>query len=423
MRGWCCLTAVASGLVFCGVAFAQFATPAVSGSIATPLTVDYGLTGRSEYTDNFGFSGRSTFVTSIGPTAAVRMDSEAVKLAGSVGLFATHFSNSAVGKTTTADPRFSFVGSLLQERSTYNLSSSFFRDRGFNTVAPQPTAGFQTGNQRTLFTIAPGYSYAVTERLSANAGYSYTSIFHDQPAISQPDNVSHGVSAGLQYRVTELDTAGVSLSKSQFRTTPTTTESDTTSLQVSWSRRLSDLSTATAFVGSSDTNVRGRSTQQVCLLPIQFCLSGQFPFQQITTGSDFSSRSPVYGFTYVTQWSPTLSASAQGSRSVQAGASGLVTRRDSLGAALSYRLTERTSTSLDYTWSQNAFVTSTSTAGQSATLQVLSLNVSHDLGDNWALSGGARYSMTDVTIANPNAKAVFVSISKSWPNNRLFQRP
>jgi len=130
----------------------------------------------------------------------------------------------------------------------------------------------------------------------------------------------------------------------------------------------------------------------------------------------------VYGFTYVTQWSPTLSASAQGSRSVQPGVSGSVTRRDSLGAALSYRLTERTSTSLDYTWSQNAFVTSTSTAGQSATLQVLSLNVSHDLGDNWALSGGARYSMTDVTIANPNAKAVFVSISKSWPNTRLFQR-
>ena len=422
MKGSCRLAAIASGLAFASSAFAQLAAPTVSGAIATPLTVDYGVTARSEYTDNFGFSGQSTFVTSIGPTATVRMDSEAVRLSGSVGLFATHYSNSAVGQGTTSDPRFNFAGSLLQERSTYSLTSSYFRDRGFNTVAPQPTAGFQTGNQRTFFSIAPGFSYTLTERLSANAGYSYTTSFYDQAAASQPDNVNHAVSAGLQYRVTERDTAGVSLSKSQFRTEPTTTDSDSTSLQVSWSRRLSEVSTATAFVGSSDSNVRGRSTQQVCLLPIQFCLNGQFPFQQTTTGSDFSSRSPVYGFNYSTQWSPSLSASAQAARSVQPGVSGSITQRDSLGAALAYRLTERTATSLDYTWSQNAFVTSSSSAGLNATLQVVSMNVSHDLGDSWALSGGARYSMTSIATANPNATAVFVSLSKSWPNSRLFQR-
>jgi hypothetical protein len=393
---------------------------AAKGFFDAPLTVDYSINARQEYVDNIGFSGRSTFVSSFGPAATFRMDSETVKLAGGVALSSVHYSNSQAGRSRTTQPRFNFNGSLIGERGVFNLQSSFYKDSSFNSTTPQGTAGFQLSDaQRTFFSFAPSYSRSLTERLSLNAGYTHTNAFFDRSAPGLIDNDSNTLSTGLQYRLTELDTVGVSVSASKFNTSPETTASDSKTIQVSWNRRWSEVTTISAFLGVTDSEVRGRSNQLICLDALILCQLGFVQFTQIAVGTTSSSTSPTYGFTLATQLTPRTSVGAQGNRGIQAGGAGSLIERELLSADLAHRFTERMSASLDLSHQTTRFVG----ANVSRALEVTTLSgaLSYSLPDEWALSAGARFAQADFGDRKPHSSSVFVNLSKGWRNNRVWR--
>lgn len=388
--------------------------------ISSPLTFDYGLSARTEYVDNYGFRGASTFVSTVGPSATFRMDSETLRLSGNVSLFATHFSNEKAGRSRTSDPRFRFDGTYLRERSTFSLSTSYFRDRQFGTSTVQQAGGFQLGSgTRTVFSITPAYSYAVTERLSFNASYGLTTITTDGAAPNQVDTQSGSLSAGMQYRLTELDGIGISVSQTSYSTTPTTTDSETRSVQASWNRRWTETTTVSVFAGITQSDVRSRSAQTVCLVPINFCQDGTFPFQTFVNNQSSNTTSPTYGFTVSTQVAQRTSVSGSGSRSIQPGAAGALVERTQVSLDLTHQFMERLSGSVDYIWASSQF-TGLGSGGTSNATQTLSGNLGYQLPDNWSLGAGARISQTDLRGVQPRSKAVFVSIAKTWPNRRLW---
>jgi hypothetical protein len=394
---------------------------ATAGVITSPLTVDYALSARQEYVDNYGFRGVSTFISSVGPSATFRMDSETLRVAGNVGVFATYFSNANAGRSHTGDPRFRFDGSYLRERSTFGLSVNYFRDRQFGTSAIQPAGGFQLGSgTRTLFSIAPSYSHAVTERLSFNTSYGHSTITtQGGDASQQVDTQTGSLSGGFQYRLTEIDGVGVSVSQTSYSTTPATTDSDTRAVQLSWNRRWSEVTTLSAFVGVTRSDIQSRSSQSICLLPVEFCLAGLFPFQVLVNNQNSSTTSPTYGFTFATQLSPRTAVSAAANRGIIPGASGSLQERTSVSLDLNHQFLERFSGGVEYVWATNAL---SGFGGNSpdSTLQTLGASLSYQLPDNWNLGAGARWSETDLSGTTARSKAVFVTISKAWPNRRLW---
>ncbi|MEI7466351.1 MAG: hypothetical protein WCJ87_13480, partial [Burkholderiales bacterium] len=266
-----------------------------------PFTVDYSLRAEAEYVRNLGFSGKSSPISRIVPGVTFRSDSETLKLAGDVSLSSVHYWNDQVGESRTTEPRFAFTGSLLRERSVFGLSSSLFRTSSLFGTDQASANGFRLSqDQRTFFNLAPNFSYSITERFSVNANYGFNTITYSQRGPGLVDSTGHSVGTGMQYRLNELETIGASISVSRYRTDPDTTSSDTRSAQFSWDRRWSEVTNTTAFVGYTQSEQTGRSNQLVCLLPIEFCQLGLFPFQVIQVGTNVTNRTPTYGATFAT---------------------------------------------------------------------------------------------------------------------------
>ncbi len=389
-----------------------------------PFTIDYSLRAEAEYVRNLGFSGRSSPISRIVPGVTFRSDSETLKLAGDVSLLAVHYWNDQVGTSRTTEPRFTFTGSLLRERSVFGLSSSLFRSSTLFGTDQASANGFRLSqDQRTFFTLAPNFSYSITERFSVNASYGFNTVTYSQRGPGLVDSTGHSVGTGVQYRLNELETIGASISAARFRTDPDTTSSETRSAQVLWDRRWSEVTSTTAYVGYTQSEQTGLSNQLVCLLPIEFCQQGLFPFQVIQVGTNVTNRTPTYGATFTTQLDQRTSVSARVDRGVQAGATGTLTERTTFSTALSHRYSESLTGFADYAWTRTGFVGTLgggSNAQNSSTLQRVSVGFRYQLPDNWAISGVARMTQTDTNVADPLERAILFALSKTWPNNRLW---
>jgi hypothetical protein len=159
-------------------------------------------------------------------------------------------------------------------------------------------------------------------------------------------------------------------------------------------------------------------------LPIEFCQLGLFPFQVIQVGTNVTNRTPTYGATFGTQLDPRTSVSARVDRGVQAGATGTLTERTTFSTALSHRYSESLTGFADYAWTRTGFVGTLgggSNAQTSSTLQRVSVGFRYQLPDNWAISGVARLTQTDTNVADPLERGILFALTKTWPNNRLWQ--
>jgi hypothetical protein len=171
--------------------------------------------------------------------------------------------------------------------------------------------------------------------------------------------------------------------------------------------------------GLADSKTKGLANQRVCPVPVFFCDNGFVPFQIVTANTEFSSRTPSYNGTISTLLSPSTTLSARISRATVPNVGGTLTDTESYGASLAYAYSERLTSTLSYSHFSSAF-TGLSTTAASNTLQSLAGTLGYSLADNWSLNSGASWSRSSV---NPNfrdAFAIFVTVGKTWPNNRLW---
>jgi hypothetical protein len=383
-----------------------------------PLVAEFGVTARQEFIQNYGFGNQNTWITSVGPTASLRMDSEVLKLSANASISANRFSNEQAGRGSTGTPRFGLSASYQQERSTYGLNIAFSRDRSFAVFDPSSPGFVLTQAQRQNFSFSPTYSYAITERLSANANYAYSSSTLSQPTPGLFDFTNQSVGTGLSYRLTPLDTVTVSLSSGRSRTSPDSTSSDTRSLSFGWLRPWSETLSTSFNVGLNHSDQSSRVTQTLCPVPIQFCQFGLVPFTTVQGGSQSKTNSTTFGGTLSYQYDSETGFVARASRDVLPSIGGALTTRDSFGVSASRRLTELLTSSFDAGYTKSAFTGST--AASTTTLQSMSARIGYEFIPTWNLDAGVSWTRAEFTTSTPTSKAFFVSVSKRWPGYRVW---
>lgn len=416
------------GTVLCGALCAAATLPATAQDVLPtgPITIDYSVNARQDYSDNFAFGGRSTFITSVGPSFVIRGGSETFRVAGSGSLDAVHFSNSDAGRN-----RISFHLGLdtrmTRERHTLGLDFDVRRTPGF--FDDPRIAGFQvTQTQRLTYSFSPTYSYAITERLSANLGAGYTQTkWDDRLGDSLFDFTSTSANGGLQYRLTELDTVGLTASVSQFDTTPNVTSSSTRSLQANWTRLWTETLTTQLAAGSTWSDTRVQRTALLCLfggvvLPIPAAFCNPAFLHPVVIGQETSAQVFVWNAAVTYRYDPRTSLSARYGRDIFPSAGGALTKREVLSFSLSRQITERLSAGLDYSRSETAFfgVPGAGAPGTRSSVASYTGRLSWQVDRDWSLGAGLVRTEAQFPGRSAASNAAFVTVSKSWPNNRLW---
>lgn len=106
---------------------------------------------------------------------------------------------------TLTNMNFPLSMNYRTERETFALDGGFTRD---NTLMGelQQTGVVLRFTQRNYWNVAPSWTHALTERLSVQAGYQYSSASYESGAqLGLVDYTTHGASTGLSYRPTERD--------------------------------------------------------------------------------------------------------------------------------------------------------------------------------------------------------------------------
>lgn len=157
------------------------------------------------------------------------------------------------------------------ERETFGLDGGFTRD---NTLMGELR---QTGvvllfTQRNLWNVAPSWTHAVTERVSLQAGYQYSSASYENGLqLGLVDYTTHGGSAGSSYRLTEKDEIKATGIFTYFHA-PQASDLRSTIYggELSWSHEFTESITGTVLAGgrlvSSEVqsgSARPRDTQAV----------------------------------------------------------------------------------------------------------------------------------------------------------------
>jgi hypothetical protein len=420
---------VTRGTVLGGALCAAAALPAgAQDALPTgPITIDYSVNARQDYTDNFAFGGRSTFLTTVGPSFVIRGGSETFRVTGSGGLDAVYFSNSEAGRNRISY-RLGLDTRLTRERHTLGLDFDVLRTPGF--FDDPRIAGFQvTQTQRLTYSFAPTYSYAITERLSANlgAGYSQTR-WDDRLGDSLFDFTSTSVNAGLQYRLTELDTVGLTASASQFDTTPNVTSSSTRSLRANWMRLWTETLTTQLAAGSTWSDTRVQRTALLCLfggvvLPIPAAFCNPAFLQPVVIGQQTEAQVFIWNATATYRLDPRTSLSARYGRDIFPSAGGALTEREVLSFSLSHQVTERFTAGFDYSRSETAFfgVPGAGTTGpRSSSVASYTGRLTWQLDRDWSMGAGLVRTEAQFPGRAATSNAAFVTVSKTWPNNRLW---
>jgi len=102
------------------------------------------------------------------------------------------------------------------ERETFGFDGGFTRD---NTLMGE---AIQTGvvlsfTQRNMLTLGPSWTHALTERLSAQAGYQYVNTtYEDGLRLGLVNYTTHGGSGALLYQLTEADRVNLTASYTNF---------------------------------------------------------------------------------------------------------------------------------------------------------------------------------------------------------------
>ncbi len=405
-----CRLALAIVVAFAPASFAQ----------SPPVTADYAVTVAEQYTDNHVFSGQSTFITTVTPSLVLRRDSEISKVAVQAAVSATSYSNSRAAKDSVSY-RLGLDTTFIRDRNTFRFDADLVRDSRFSTVPGSPD--FQLARaQRTSFTFDPTFIRSLTERLSVNVGAGYTTTAFDQNLNGALfDFTNTRLSSGLQYRVTELDTIGVSASSARYRTDPDTTSSDSTSLQATWDRRWTEKFDTTVAIGQTQSTTRTRRNAVICSSPNIFeCLLGLAPFVTVPVGTQSDTNTPTWNVTGTYRFAERSILSARYGQDVLPSAGGAVTTRELTTVSVNHQISERISGNASYQRSQSAFTGLPGVSSATSVFESFSLRMSYTLASDWALDGAVTRSESTIQSGSRVAHAVFFSIRKDWRNNRIW---
>lgn len=324
-------------------------------AVAADWSMVPAITQKSEFDSNLNGSSTnplSDFIFSINPSVAFNYTTERANLQGSLGLNQQLYVK-YTGYNHT-DQNYRINGQYrMTPRVNLSLNTSFISD----STAQEEflTSGLIiTRIPRLSFTVSPGMTYNLTERLSASLNYNFYKVDY-QPKTTESQNYqnyfTHSVGSTWQYLWDERTTL--------FSTVSGTLSDYTGSTSSNYKSLLIYLGLNHSYTENLKFNLAAGFNYSYYSTNSQVTNFSQFPFFVLTrtvtrTGTN---ASPYFSVGASYQWTSNLNLFANFNRNQSASAYGYIAQVNALTLGLGYRFTERLSSSLTggYTLSNQSF--------------------------------------------------------------------
>jgi hypothetical protein len=179
------------------------------------------------------------------------------------------------GATSRVDGRLAFSHALTLPRGSVSLGATAAQDFNSDVLSADVTVG--RGRRRSLGLTAGG-SYRPTERLSASVQGSLGSTGYGKDVTQASDYRNGSVNASASYLVSEIESVSLQASRSRYRTVSGSTRSTSDSLDLQYSRSLSERASASLSLGRYRDDTLNTVFGLACPLPVSFCSSGLVPY-------------------------------------------------------------------------------------------------------------------------------------------------
>lgn len=433
---------IRQAIFFCVGSFCLISPDTV---VAAEWSVEPSISLSEEYNDNIRFTAlphSSVWQTSLSPMLKLSSKTELSEVSGSGRINFNRFAGDQ--GLNQNDELFSLLTSLYSERNTWTMNAAYKQD---STAESErlATGVVQIRTQRTLRSLNPSWTRALTERYSLKLDYNYQNVKYEEH-INLNDYSFQQAAATLQYQLTERDQVGLSLSYSITDYSPTlisypasidinfgppfgilpfamggthtiATKSTLRGIQTSGSHLFSEtlrgsLSLGWRRVETDASHVcNGRLGDFYALINSINC-SGRavdplIAFDRVTegNGSSFSAN--------LEKTFDAAKVSGFASREVNPGGSGLV-ETDKFGVSLNRSLTENLTGSFDTMAYRTKYL---SLAYPSSRYYTVEPKLNWQFSERWVLNAGYRYARfeTDNVVDATTANIAYLNLVYNWP--------
>lgn len=400
---------------FAGAVVATLGAIAVSSATAQEWTVLGGVAARTEYNDNYFFTGpnqsqpgnpalpvnpESAFTLSVIPfvAAARRTEVSEVTALLSVG------GNKVWGLSPSEEylsGSFFVNGSLREDRSTWEGNVFYTRSPSLQNVIRETEVVLALAYTDAAV-LRGSYNYALTDRWSIGAtvgGYAnrYDSV-EGTDALS--DDRGYNVGGALRYAVSDRMQLTYLLGYSYY--TSDVTSSDVVTTTVGVVHQFSPHFTVSASVGGfwSDTTAKRD-------------LLGQQP---VVAGESRSSDGIFFGGNIGYAFSEQARFDLNLTENLAPSSIGTISKSDNVGLAFSHQFSERLTGRVGASYVRTSFPSALDDSYTDKTVQG-QVGLSYQLAERWKLEAGYQYTRTEYSQSSsePNSNVVFVSVGYNWP--------
>jgi hypothetical protein len=324
-------------------------------AVAADWSLVPSITQKSEFDSNLNGSSAnklSDFIFTISPSAVFAYTTENAKLQGSLGVNQQLYVK-YTGYNHT-DQNYQINGQYrMTPRFNLSLNTGFISD----STAQEEflTSGLIiTRIPRLSFTVGPGVTYNLTERLSASLNYNFIKVDY-QPQTTAFQNFqnyyTHSVGSTWQYLWSERTTL--------FSTFSGTLSNYTGSTSSNYKSLLFYLGLNHNYTENLKFNLAAGFNYSFYSTNSQVTNYSQFPFFVLTRTQTQkgSNASPYFNLGVTYQWTRNLNLFANFNRNQSASAYGYIAQVNALGLGLHYNFTEKLSGSVagGYTFSNQSF--------------------------------------------------------------------
>ncbi len=369
--------------------------------------------GRLSFNDNIALSPNtkdSVWGYQVAPKAVLSWREELSEVAGETRLGLNRYPTRS-GLDTT-DFLALLRLSTASERNGYGLSASFNRDSTLATEARQ-TGVVQNRKQRNQLSLAPNYRRTLSERESAAVQYQFSDVRY-QSGAGLLDYRDHQLVASYALAWSARLKWDTSASWSKFKTQDSSIRTDTKSLNLGMTYAISERANLGLSAGWRTSETQIVSNTRLCPLGSQF-LCDVFGVAPVVLTQSSTTRGRGLVLSANTDFDSDVGRlSLSLSRGVNPTASGLTVRTDRIGIQWRRDLSERLSAGLSSAWLRSVY---DGNLGASSRYVTFEPTLSWKLRDRLTLGLSYSYvrTRTDNTPGSAGANAAYLSIGYQWP--------
>jgi hypothetical protein len=179
------------------------------------------------------------------------------------------------GARSRVDGQLGISHALTLPRGSVSVGATLAQD--FNSDVLSADVAVGRGRRRTTG-LSAGGSYAFSERLSASMQGALGRAGYSEQVTQAVDYRNDSVSASLSYALSEIESLSLQASRTSYRTLSGGTRSTSDSLDLAYSRSLSERASASLSLGRYRDGSANTVTGLACPLPVDFCVSGLVPY-------------------------------------------------------------------------------------------------------------------------------------------------